>query len=91
VLRIESLAQSRGFDSISLWVLSAGYGLVAANADVKPYSATFARGEADSVLQRTDGERRSALRLWWSLRTRSTSTIASVAARDPDSSMLVVA
>jgi hypothetical protein len=47
-----------------LWVASAGYGLVPAEAPLRPYSATFARGHADSILPPT----RSASaprRQWW--------------------------
>jgi hypothetical protein len=34
---------------VDLWVASAGYGLVSADASLKPYSATFASGEPDSI------------------------------------------
>lgn len=48
-----------------LWVASAGYGLVPATALLKPYSATFASQQDDSVHRRGDGPRRSVLRQWW--------------------------
>lgn len=34
----------------TLWVASAGYGLIPASASIKPYSATFSPGHADSVV-----------------------------------------
>jgi hypothetical protein len=34
----------------SLWIISAGYGLVSGDDRLLPYSATFTRGDADSVL-----------------------------------------
>lgn len=49
-----------------LWVVSAGYGLIPADAPIRPYSATFARGHEDSVVARTDARRPHAvLRQWW--------------------------
>jgi hypothetical protein len=44
----------------SLWICSAGYGLIPAGAPIKPYAATFALGEPDSV-----GENRPETRDWW--------------------------
>src|SRR5438445_13309175 len=48
VRRLPEVARTRGLHP-SLWVISAGYGLVAANARLRPYSATFAPGHPDSV------------------------------------------
>lgn len=49
-----------------LWVISAGYGLIPASKTIKPYSATFASGQADSVWRgRSDGSRVEVLRAWW--------------------------
>jgi anti-sigma factor RsiW len=45
---LESIAATAGLDA-SLWVCSAGYGLVSADAPLRPYAATFATGHADSV------------------------------------------
>jgi hypothetical protein len=47
-----------------LWICSAGYGLVPANAELKPYSATFARGHGDSIDGPGDSARVSSD--WWS-------------------------
>jgi len=42
---------------VDLWVCSAGYGLIPANALVAPYSATFSGGQMDSVPRPTEE--------WW--------------------------
>ena len=44
---------------IRLWACSAGYGLIPAEAPVKPYHATLTPGQADSVPGRAES--------WWSL------------------------
>jgi hypothetical protein len=52
--------------SPQLWVCSAGYGLVDADCEMLPYSATFATGHADSVA--TGREEDSAITVtqaWW--------------------------
>jgi hypothetical protein len=52
---------------VELWVISAGYGLIPAKQMVKPYSATFAAGNVDSVWRGpADGPRRPRLKEWWS-------------------------
>src|SRR4051794_767517 len=43
-----------------LWVASAGYGLIPAEAPVCPYSATFTRGHEDSVVRSGSHERSSS-------------------------------
>jgi hypothetical protein len=51
---------------VRLWVCSAGYGLVAADAPLRPYSATFSSGHPDSTHATTPvlGQRES-FRRWW--------------------------
>lgn len=49
----------------TLWVCSAGYGLIPANARIRPYAATFAAGGPDSV-----GEDKAAARDWWTRLTQ---------------------
>ena len=50
----------------SLWVASAGYGLVPSNAPLRSYSATFAAGHADSVsLSRNGASGSEFTREWW--------------------------
>lgn len=46
-----------GEEAARLWACSAGYGLIRANAPIRPYSATFAPGHQDSVGDDT--------RSWW--------------------------
>jgi hypothetical protein len=49
-----------------LWVISAGYGLIPSSKAIKPYSATFASGSADSVWRGSeDGDRPMLLKDWW--------------------------
>jgi hypothetical protein len=48
-----------------LWVLSAGYGLIAGSAQVAPYSATFSVGHPDEVLNRFNKRDVCAVRDWW--------------------------
>lgn len=51
----------------SLWVASAGYGLIPASASLHPYSATFAQGVPDSVSgPLSPGQSRAdLLQSWW--------------------------
>jgi hypothetical protein len=57
-----------------LWIASAGYGLIRADEVIKPYSATFAPGVADSVWRgQGDGERKDRLHSWWRSVCRQTS------------------
>ncbi len=59
---LEPTAAAAGLDA-SLWVCSAGYGLVSADAPLRPYAATFATGHADSV----SADPRNRPRWWASL------------------------
>lgn len=45
------------------WIASAGYGLIGSNDLIIPYSATFTRGQEDSVTK--PGEPASARQQWW--------------------------
>jgi hypothetical protein len=49
-----------GFAKATLWVASAGWGLIPATAQIRPYSATFSPGHLDSV---PDGRR--GAQDWW--------------------------
>jgi hypothetical protein len=60
VLRIPEA--SAGQLEVKLWVVSAGYGLVASDTPLKPYSATFIRSHADAIAPA--GSEYSA-RDWW--------------------------
>src|SRR5947199_312969 len=91
VRRVHMRALAQGYDA-KLWITSAGYGLVAATARIKPYSATFSKDNHDSVcpgaLSRI--ERADILRRWWNgiIRGRG---LASIATRDAQASVLVIA
>jgi hypothetical protein len=83
---LPDIAQSAG-NPVKLWVCSAGYGLVPADALLSPYSATFARGHADSVTQTAD-----EARAWWRMQSTwsgpapgSPRSLADLAALEPDS------
>jgi hypothetical protein len=60
---LPALASAKGFVP-RLWVASAGYGLVPAEATLASYSATFAKDSEDSVA--TNGaDPRQAAQQWW--------------------------
>ncbi len=65
IRELSTIAERRGFVP-TLLVASAGYGLVSAAAQLKPYSATFARG-IDSVLSADESRdaRKGQLTDWW--------------------------
>jgi hypothetical protein len=53
-----------GRPGVRVWVCSAGYGLVNLSSPLRPYSATFAAGEPDSVGTGA-GDAGKARRAWW--------------------------
>lgn len=55
---------ARGGYAVRVWVCSAGYGLVPLTAPLRPYAATFAFGQADSVATTTPSARE-----WWDRHT----------------------
>ncbi len=61
---LPSVAAERGLQA-RLWIASAGYGLIPADAPLRPYSATFSMGQRDAVAKATEG--RAGLQKWWSL------------------------
>jgi len=75
-----------------LWVCSAGYGLIPAAAPIRPYAATFAAGEKDSV-----GSSVAELRDWWKRLSQwpgpaadQPRSFADLARRDPDATIVCV-
>jgi len=89
VRRLPDVARSRGLRP-TLWVISAGYGLVPASALLRSYSATFAPRHPDSV----EGDRRE----WWTELARlklsdqsAPRSIVDLVCRDPSASVIVVA
>jgi hypothetical protein len=67
VHKLISEAETQGFDT-DLWIMSAGYGLITGTDLIVPYSATFTRGEDDSVVgnpaEANSGE------IWWNQLTK---------------------
>lgn len=84
---------------VRVWICSAGYGLLSPTSEVHPYSATFDRGQADSVaVGGLGGEPREASRTWWRLLSEwqgpgpeGPRSIAELAQAHPRSPLLVVA
>lgn len=81
-------------DPIALFIASAGYGLIASDELVVPYSATFTRNHPDSVC--SGAESRLTTKDWWSKMARlreklgkTPSSIADLANREPRKPILV--
>jgi len=98
VKTLEKVASLSGLEAF-IWICSAGYGLIALNTKIKPYSATFSPNDADSVYKwSTPDSNKSPNRLWWQFHTEwpgpdvlQPRSIKDIAAKYPDSPMLVVA
>lgn len=77
----------------SLWISSAGYGVVSSDKRVVAYSATFARGHVDSVVRPSDPSSNDLG--WWRLATSGRSalgrSVESLAVDAPTSTILVLA
>jgi hypothetical protein len=83
---------------VRLWVCSAGYGLVHADAPLVPYSATFATNDPDSVRRFTSEDGADVSQTWWSElatwpgpRPGDPRSLSDLAASDPRSPLLVAA
>lgn len=96
VLAIPGTAAAMGWVP-TLWVASAGYGLVPATQHLRAYAATFSVRVADAVTRGLPGDPRSLHRDWWrALSSRSLEegvprSVASLAERSPLATILVVA
>jgi hypothetical protein len=77
-------------DRARLWVCSAGYGLIPAEAHIRPYAAAFS-GRPDRVPGGTDGARQwwHALSSWAGPAPGEPRSIRSLAAADPSASFLL--
>jgi hypothetical protein len=65
VRELPRLAEQKGFRT-NLWVASAGYGLIPSDALIRPYSATFSHGNADSISPSRNGvDWRILNAKWW--------------------------
>jgi hypothetical protein len=95
VRSIPTEAEQSGL-KVRTWICSAGYGLIGPATPIKPYRATFTRGEADYVASGLP-EEASALDRWWrgvcSYRfqqpTGEPRTISALAATFPRTPMVV--
>lgn len=99
VRELPTIAQQRGIATTFL-VASAGYGLVSAEAELKPYSATFSPGPDSVVAVRLHGDSRAqGLTDWWRRLSSwngprghlGPRRIEQIARRTPGASMLVIA
>jgi len=59
-----SVGQDNGW-TVGIWVASAGYGLVPAQAKLLPYSATFLPNKSDSVVSYNGTNWRAEVKAWW--------------------------
>jgi hypothetical protein len=61
---LPSVGEARGL-RVQLWVSSAGYGLIPATANLRPYSATYSSTHPDFVFRRIDNHGLAMLPVWW--------------------------
>ena len=98
VKTLEDVAFSSNL-AASVLVCSVGYGLISLDTEVKPYSATFSSDHADTINKwRGPNLNEDPNRHWWRLHTEwgrldvsQPRSIRAIAAKFPDSPMLVVA
>lgn len=75
---------------ISLWILSAGYGLISSAAPIRPYAATFSAGHADSVASNGDrGLWWGALAEWTGPEPGAPRSLSQLAQMDPSASIVI--
>ena len=81
-----------GSDNAHLWVCSAGYGLISADAPIRPYSATFTSGHPDSVPWQSGSAAAwwQALAAWEGPQPGVPRSISTLASADPDGTFLLV-
>jgi hypothetical protein len=86
-----SLPDLAGGKLIRLWACSAGYGLIPAEAPLRPYAATFTGGHPDSVPGGVDGATAwwHALSLWEGPSSSQPRSIRELAAKEPTASFLL--
>lgn len=93
---LNDAAKAAGLDA-ELWIASAGYGLVSADASLRAYSATFARGHPDSVARGEPGSAISSNQAWWEFLSEwsgpkpgAPRSIAELVRRKPQAGVLIV-
>jgi hypothetical protein len=64
VVRSIPVAAEQSGLKVQIWICSAGYGLIGPSNPIKPYRATFTRGEADYVASGLPDEP-AVLHRWW--------------------------
>ncbi len=95
VRTIPDVARTAGL-RVQLWICSAGYGLIRPDMRIKPYQATFARGEDDYIGAGLP-EDEHTLHRWWDgvcayrfpMDSQAPRTIAGIAATFPRTPILV--
>lgn len=95
---LQDVAAATGRRAVA-WVCSAGYGLLALDARVAPYSATFSQNHADSISHGMAGLHLPAvLQRWWETLAAwrgpvpgAPRTIAGIAERDPGAAIWIIA
>lgn len=87
---LEQTSAAAGLNA-TLWVCSAGYGLVPAGAFLRPYGATFTTGHPDSVSTnpRDGASWWTALAGWPGPEPTAPRTLQDLARRDPDACFLL--
>jgi len=95
---LRRIAENAGHRVVT-WVCSAGYGLLALDAPVAPYSATFSSTHPDAVTRGLSGlPRPEVLRRWWEALSAwkgpvagAPRTFRDIAARDAGTAMWIIA
>ncbi|MBV9109251.1 MAG: hypothetical protein JO306_07585 [Gemmatimonadetes bacterium] len=97
VVRSLPAAAARSGSDVQLWICSAGYGLIRADTQLHPYSATFSNPNPDQVHRFSGISRREAHRRWWATLTQwagpqrgAPRTIREIAERQPETPIVVV-
>jgi hypothetical protein len=93
VRTLPSIAREAGF-APTLWVASAGYGLVRGTARIRAYAATFTAHHPDTVIKTNE---RADARRWWNLVTkqrlagsRGSSDLQTLARKNPGAAFLII-
>lgn len=97
VRSLEATGKAAGVE-VTVWISSAGYGLVPLCAPLRSYAATFSSGHSDSVVLFSKTLSHKAIRRnWWSAISRwpgpckSVRTLTDLARQSPDTPLLVAA
>lgn len=93
VRTLPSIARDAGF-APTLWVASAGYGLIRGTARIRAYAATFTANHPDTVIKTSE---RADARRWWNLLTKQrlagshgSSDLQTLAKKNPEAAFLII-